>query len=84
MAMFPSYRNQSNYLQCKSNDCFLHDGSIERLRNLMFISIVITAFTSFSVFYLLNRILQTIAKTFSLEELQPLFTAGIYLLKVNN
>ena len=28
----------------------------------MFISIAITAFTPFSVFYLLNRILQTIAK----------------------
>ena len=69
MTMFPPYRNQSNYLQYKSNDWFLHDGSIERLRNLIFISIVITAFTSFSVFYLLNRNLQTIAKTFSLEKL---------------
>ena len=68
MAMLLSYRNQSNDLQRKSNDWFLQDESIGRLRNLMFISTVITAFTYFLVFYLLNRIIQTIAKKFSLEE----------------
>ena len=69
MAMLLSYRNQSNDLQRKSNDWFLQDESIGRLRNLMLISTVITAFTYFLVFYLLNRIIQTIAKKFSLEEL---------------
>ena len=67
--MLLSYRNQSNDLQRKSNDWFLQDESIGRLRNLMLISTVITAFTYFLVFYLLNRIIQTIAKKFSLEEL---------------
>ena len=46
---------------------------MKRLKNLMFISIAITAFAPFSVFYLLNRILQTIAKKLHQNDVIMLF-----------